>query len=78
MVISDRALILNWSSAESLISFFSSAIWALLPLKSKRLANSFFAWFTAFSISIEFTFDTMSKLGMQQIWTSAAARSSGE
>jgi hypothetical protein len=35
-------------------------------LKSKRVASSFWAWFTAFSTSIEFTFDTMSKLGMDE------------
>jgi hypothetical protein len=36
-------------------------------LKSKRLANSFLAWLTAFSISIELTCETMSNEGMAQI-----------
>src|SRR6266446_2882296 len=39
---------------------------AWLPLKSKRLASSFWAALTAFSISIEFTCETMSKLGMER------------
>src|SRR6266478_4928445 len=38
---------------------------AWLPLKSKRLASSFWAALTAFSISIEFTCETMSKLDME-------------
>jgi hypothetical protein len=55
---------LNWSSALNLISVFSSTISALLPLKSNRLASSFLAWLTAFSISIELTCETMSNEGM--------------
>jgi len=48
MRISLRVATLNALSAESLISVFSSAISHLLPLKSNRLASSFFAWLTAF------------------------------
>src|SRR5208283_3738213 len=66
MTISASALILNWSAAASLISFFSSTISDLDPLKSKRLASSLLAWLTAFSISIELTCETMSKEGMAQ------------
>jgi len=62
--ISTSALILNWSSADNLISFFSKTISALLPLKSKRLANSLLAMLTAFSISIELTWLTISNDGM--------------
>ena len=40
---------------------------ALLPLKSKRLASSFLAWLTAFSISIELTCETMSNEGMMNL-----------
>src|SRR6476660_8470845 len=64
ITISCSAPILNLSSAVSLISFFSRTISALLPLKSKRLASSFFAWLTAFSISIGLTWETISKEGM--------------
>jgi hypothetical protein len=66
MTISLSVVTLNWSSAESLISFFSKTISALLPLKSKRLASSFLAWLTAFSISIELTCETMSNEGMKR------------
>ena len=67
MTISASAFSLNWFSAESLISFFSRTISALLPLKSKRLASSFLAMFTAFSISIELTWLTMSNDGMAEM-----------
>src|SRR6266446_1439415 len=67
IMISPRAWILNWSSAVSLISSFSRTISALLPLKSIRLASSFLAWLTAFSISIELTCETISKEGMPGI-----------
>src|ERR1041385_7703494 len=66
ITISCNAPILNLSSAVSLISFFSKTISAFDPLKSKRFANSFFAWLTAFSISIEFTSLTMSYDGMRK------------
>ena len=64
MTISLSVRTLKSSSADSLISVFSSTISALLPLKSKRLASSFLAWLTAFSISIELTCETMSNEGM--------------
>src|ERR1017187_5889227 len=66
MTISLSVVTLNRSSAVSLISAFSSTISHLLALKSKRLASSFLAWFTAFSISIELTCETMSNEGIIQ------------
>src|SRR5688572_31866562 len=65
MRISLRAVILNWSSAVRLISFFSCLISAFESLKSKRVESSFFAWLTAFSSSMELTSDTMSNDGMR-------------
>ena len=64
MTISFSVATLNSLSAVSLISVFSKTISHLLPLKSKRLASSFLAWLTAFSISIELTCETMSNEGM--------------
>jgi CheY-like chemotaxis protein len=55
----------EWSLARSLISAFSRTISALAPLKSKRLASSFCAWFTAFCTSMKSTLETMSKVGME-------------
>src|SRR5205085_9617037 len=49
---------------------------ALEPLKSKRFTNSFLAWFTAFSTSIEFTSETMSKDGMARAYALAKVNQS--
>jgi hypothetical protein len=55
---------MNSLSAVCLIPVFFSPISHLPPLKSKRLASSFLAWLTAFSISIVLTCETMSNEGM--------------
>ena len=77
MTISTSVRTRNSSSAVSLISFFSSWISALLPLKSKRLASSFLAWLTAFSISIELTCETMSNEGMAEKYADGWKRKAG-
>src|SRR5437867_8782131 len=76
IMISPSAWILNWSSAVSLISSFSRTISALLPLKSNRLASSFLAWLTAFSISIELTCETISKEGIAGLFPRESAETS--
>jgi hypothetical protein len=64
MTIFDSTSSMNGFSAESSISFFLSTIPGFVPLKSNGLASSYLAMFTAFSISIELTWLTISIDGM--------------